>query len=135
MAQIQTFENLGFEIECVCVSGDPWFKGKDVAIALGYTNTKQALVVNVDNDDKKKLEEVSKGLPDRPLPGNAKNTIYINEAGLYSLILRSEKPEAKAFKKWVCYEALPSIRKSGSYSSPVRYSSNDSTLPEVLQDC
>ncbi len=127
MTQIQTFKNSGFEIECVCVSGDPWFKGKDVATVLGYTNTKQALAVNVDDDDKKKLEEFSKGLPDRPLPGNAKNTIYINEAGLYSLILRSEKPEAKAFKKWVCSEVLPSIRKSGSYISLGHYSANDIT--------
>ena len=60
----------------------------------------------------------SRGLPDSPLDSNAKNTVFINESGLYSLILRSERPEAKTFKKWVCSEVLPSIRKTGSYVPP-----------------
>jgi len=60
----------------------------------------------------------SRGLLDRPLDANAKNSMYINESGLYSLIMDSKKPEAKAFKKWVCSEVLPSIRKTGSYAVP-----------------
>ena len=70
MTQIQTFQNSSFSVQCICAKGEPWFKGKDVATILGYQNTKQAIRVNVDDDDKKKLEEASKGLSDSPLPGN-----------------------------------------------------------------
>ena len=93
MTQIQTFQNSSFKVQCVCVSGEPWFKGKDVAKILGYNNTTQALIKNVEEDDKKKMEELGnpcEGL----LDANARKTIYINESGLYSLIMRSEKPEA-----------------------------------------
>jgi prophage antirepressor-like protein len=72
----------------------------------------QAVIVNLDEDDRNTIGESTKHLPDRCLASNSKNTIYINESGLYSLILRSEKPEAKTFKKWVCSEVLPSIRKT-----------------------
>ena len=74
-----------------------WFRGKDVASVLGYANTIQALTKNVDDDDKKKMEELGK-LSDSPLDANAQNSIFINESGVYFLILRSEKPEAKTFK-------------------------------------
>ena len=117
MTQTQTFQNSTYKIECVFVDDNPWFRGKDVATVLGYANTTKAITNNVDEDDKKKMEELgnpSEGLPD----ANARKTVYINESGLYSLILRSEKPEAKHFKKWVCSEVLPSIRKRGSYTEP-----------------
>ena len=93
MTQIQTFENSSFKVQCVCVSGEPWFKGRDVATVLGYANTTKAIINNVEEDDKKKMEELGnpcEGL----LDANARKTIYINESGLYSLIMRSEKPEA-----------------------------------------
>ena len=61
---------------------------------LGYANTKQTIRVNVDDDDRNKIEELTKHLPGRCLPGNAKKTVFINESGLCSLIMRSEKPEA-----------------------------------------
>ena len=70
-----------------------WFRGKDVASVLGYANTIQALTKNVDEDDKKKMDGLGnpcEGLPDP----NARKIMFINESGLYSLILRSEKPEA-----------------------------------------
>ena len=70
-----------------------WFRGKDVASVLGYANTIQALTKNVDDDDKKKMGELGK-LSDSSLDANAKQSMYINESGLYSLIPRSEKPEA-----------------------------------------
>ena len=117
MTQIQTFQNSTYKIECVFVDDNPWFRGKDVATVLGYANTTKAIINNVDEDDKKKMEELgnpSEGLPD----ANARKTVYINESGLYSLILRSERPEAKHFNKWVCSEVLPSIRKRGSYTEP-----------------
>ena len=67
------------------------------------------------------------------LDANARKTIYINESGLYSLIMRSEKPEAKTFKKWVTSEVLPKIRKTGSYSHAGHYSSNDISWKEVFE--
>ena len=115
MTQIQTFQNSSFKVQCVCVSGEPWFRGKDVATILGYADTKKAIANNVDTDYKKKLEEL-RGERESPLDANAKNAIFINEPGLYSLIFRSGKLEAKAFTHWVCSEVLPSIRKSGSHT-------------------
>ena len=98
MTQIQTFQNSCFKVQCVCVDSQSWFRGKDVATILGYNNTTQAIRVNVDDDDKKKMEELGK-LSDSSRDANAKNSIFIDESGLYSLILRSEKPEAKTFKE------------------------------------
>ena len=94
MTQIQTFQNSSFKVQCVCVDGAPWFKGFDIATVLGYTNSRKAIIDHVDDDDKMKFEEVSKGNETLRLPGNSKNTVFINESGLYSLIMRSEKPEA-----------------------------------------
>ena len=133
MTQIETFSNSSFSVQCMCVKGEPWFKGQEVARMLGYANTAKAILNNVGDDDKKKLEEVSKGLSDSPLDANAKQSMYINESGLYSLIMRSEKPEAKTFKKWVTSEVLPKIRKTGSYSALGHYSSNDISWKEVFQ--
>ena len=72
---------------------------------MGYANTKQEIRVNVDDDDKKKMEELGGG-SDYPLDANAQNSVFINESGVHSLILRCEKPEAKTFKKWVPSEVL-----------------------------
>ena len=73
---------------------------------MGYANTKQEIRVNVDDDDKKKMEELGGG-SDYPLDANAQNSVFINESGVYFLVLRSEKPEAtKTFNKWVPSEVL-----------------------------
>jgi hypothetical protein len=114
---LKTFQNANFKVQCICVESLPWFRGKDVATILGYSDTSQAIRVNVDSDDKKKMRELGP-VSNTPLDANAKNSMYINESGLYSLILRSEKPEAKIFKKWVTSEVLPEIRKTGSYVAP-----------------
>lgn len=95
-------------------NNEPWFKAKDVADILEYANTNQAIQLNIDNEDKC-LGNDFRGLCHRPLTNNEKNTIYINESGLYSLILKSRKEEAKVFQKWVTKEVLPSIRKYGEY--------------------
>ena len=87
--------------------GQPLFVGKDVAKALGYGNTTKAIRDHVDHEDK--LEERF------VLSGQARSTIVINESGLYSLILSSKLPQAKAFKRWVTSEVLPQIRKTGGY--------------------
>ena len=118
--EIQKFENniLKCSIGCVFADSNVWFRGKDVAIALGYENTTQAIQNHVEDEDKCKLEEIW-DLPDRSLTFNEKNTIYINESGLYNLIMISQKAEAKQFKHWVTSEVLPTIRKTGTYSIPL----------------
>ncbi len=86
--------------------GEPWFVAADVAEALGYRTANDATRY-LDDDERDTLNQ-------RTLGGN-QDLIVINESGLYSLILRSRKPEAKAFKKFVTSEVLPSIRKTGAY--------------------
>ena len=97
------------ELRTVEIDGEPWFVGKDVATALGYSNTRDALSRHIDNEDK-----TSVVIPDSGSNYKSKTTL-INESGLYSLILSSKLPSAKEFKHWVTSEVLPSIRKNGAY--------------------
>ena len=95
-----------------------WLKGKDLLQTLGYTDTDKAIRTYVDEDDKKKMMELrpaNYAVSDGEDP-NVKKTIFINESGLYSLILSSKKPEAKAFKKWTTSEVIPAIRKTGVFN-------------------
>ena len=131
MTTIQTFQNSSFKVQCFCVDGAPWFKGLDIATVLGYTNSRKAIIDHVDEDDKRKFEELQGRNETLRLDSNEKNTIFLNEPGLYSLMMRSKKPEAKTFKKWVCSEVLPAIRKKGTYSLPGHYCSNEITWPDV----
>ncbi|WP_291653954.1 BRO family protein [Clostridium sp.] len=110
--EIQIFKNEEFgNIRGLQIDGDSWLVGKDATIALGYSNFSDALKRHVDEEDKKKI-----AFHDYPELGN-KGAVLINESGLYSLILRSDMPKAKQFKRWVTSEVLPSIRKTGSYQS------------------
>ena len=107
---IQIFTNDIFgEIRTCQVNNQIMFVGKDVATALGYKNPSNALQVHVDSEDKTSyLIQVS--------GSNYKaNTLFVNESGLYSLVLSSKLPQAKAFKRWVTNEVLPQIRKTGGY--------------------
>ena len=85
----------------------PWFVGSDVAKALGYKNYRDALGKHVDEEDK--------GVAKYDTLGGSQNLVIINESGLYSLVLSSKLPQAKAFKRWVTSEVLPAIRKDGGY--------------------
>ena len=87
--------------------GETFFIGKDVAKALGYSNTRKALQDHVDEEDK--------GVTKRDTLGGTQRVTIINESGLYSLILSSKLPQAKAFKRWVTSEVLPQIRQTGGY--------------------
>ncbi|MBQ2674030.1 MAG: phage antirepressor KilAC domain-containing protein [Prevotella sp.] len=109
--EIFTSEIFG-EIRTCLVNNQIMFVGKDVAQALGYKNPSNALQVHVDSEDKTSyLIQVS--------GSNYKaNTLFVNESGLYALILSSKLPQAKAFKRWVTSEVLPSIRKTGRYELP-----------------
>jgi prophage antirepressor-like protein len=104
-----------FQMQYVMVDGDPWFRGREVGELLGYTNTKKAIIDHVRDKYKRKLEEL-RGNETLPLDYNTRNTVFINEAGLYSLILRSHQEQAIAFQDWVVEEVLPSIRKTGAYA-------------------
>ena len=123
--KIALFENdiSSFNIPYITVENASYFKGKDIANALGYADTVKAIAKNVDDDDKMKFEQLIQMQQvgqdcGSSLDYNDRNTIYINESGLYSLILRSDKPEAKLFKKWITSELLPTIRMTGSYVLP-----------------
>lgn len=106
---LQTFSNTEFgNIRTLTIDFEPWFVGKDVATALGYERTDNALRRHVDDEDKL-MHQISAS-------GQNRNMIIINESGLYSLILSSKLPNAKKFKRWVTSEVLPAIRKTGSYS-------------------
>ena len=106
---IQVFENKEFgKVRTTDVNGQPYFVGKDVAEILGYTNPSKAIADHVDDEDKLNNETLS-SLGQR-------GGWLINESGLYSLILTSKLPKAKAFKRWVTSEVLPSIRRHGLYA-------------------
>lgn len=113
ISEIQIFNsNLHPEfgnLRTLTIDGEPWFVGKDVAEALGYSNGRDALSRHVDKDDK-----TSVVIPDSGSNYKSKATI-INESGLYSLILSSKLESAKTFKHWVTAEVLPTIRKTGGY--------------------
>lgn len=105
---MQIFENAQFGvIRAAEIDGEPWFVAKDVCDALEIGNASQALS-RLDDDEKNTLI-LNDGIPGNP------NKAVVNEPGLYSLIMSSRKHEAKAFKRWVTHEVLPSIHRDGAY--------------------
>lgn len=109
MNELQIFQNKEFgEVRSLVINNEPWFVGKDVAEALGYKNSKNAVPTHVDEEDKLSTQI--------EYTGQKRNVTVINESGLYSLILSSKLPNAKKFKRWVTSEVLPTLRKTGSYT-------------------
>lgn len=88
--------------------GQPWFIAVDLCTVLGIANSRDAL---------SSLDADEKGVANTDTPGGAQQLATVNEPGMYSLVLRSRKPEAKAFKRWLTHEVIPSIRKTGGYGS------------------
>ncbi len=112
MSELQIFNNPEFgNVRTMKIAGEPYFVGKDVATVLGYAKPLNALTTHVDTDD-----SLKQGLIDNM--GRMQDTIFINESGLYSLILSSKLPNAKKFKHWVTSEVLPTVRKHGAYMTP-----------------
>lgn len=110
MNELQIFNNPEFgAIRTVEIDGEPWLVGKDVAAALGYSNTKDALSRHVDSEDKRGSRI--------PTTSGEQEMTVINESGLYLLVLSSKLPGAKKFRRWVTAEVLPSIRKTGTYTA------------------
>ena len=113
MGEIQIFSFQNCEVRVIeGENGDPWFVAKDVAEILGYSETAKMLR-RLDEDECKKIEPPEMGGTN--FSSMAREITIINESGLYNAVLGSTKPEAKAFKKWVTSEVLPSIRKHGAY--------------------
>ena len=107
---VKTFtSNMFGDMRVVKLDGEVWFVAKDVCRALELGNVSQTLST---------LDDDEKGITTTDTPGGPQEMLIINEPGLYSLILRSRKPEAKAFKRWICHEVLPSLRKHGVYIEP-----------------
>ena len=110
--KLMIFNNSEFgQVRTVEINNEPWFVGKDVAEALGYAKPENAIAAHVDSEDKTTTLIQGTG-------SNYKSkAVCINESGLYALILSSKLPTAKAFKHWVTSEVIPSIRKTGSYTT------------------
>ena len=109
---LQVFINKDFgKIRTIMKDNEVWFVGKDVANALRYSNPLKAIRDHVDNDDKGMNETFTPA-------GGKQQTIFINESGLYSLVLSSKLLTAKQFKRWITKDVLPSIRTTGSYVMP-----------------
>ena len=105
---------------------DIWFRGKDIAKALGYSIPCKAIREHVDPEDRLSLECLTKGgLKRTPLKNEQKSAIFVNESGLYSLILQSKLESAKVFKRWVTKDVLPSIRKTGRYDYCIDHKYNN----------
>lgn len=118
---IQVFNNEEFgEVRTVMVSGEPWFVAVDVCKALELSNPTVA-VSRLDEDERSKFN----------LGRQGEGTI-VNEAGLYSLILGSRKPEAKAFKRWITHDVIPAIRKTGGYIQGEESMSDDDLIARAL---
>jgi len=114
MKEVKIFENPEFgSVRTVMIDNEPWFVGKDVAQALGYSNTRDALNKHVDTEDK--------GVAKCDTPGGSQEMTVINESGVYALVFGSKLDSAKRFKHWVTSEVLPSIRKTGGYHVPQTY--------------
>ena len=105
--------------------GEPWFVAKDVCDILALGNPRSSIAL---------LDEDERGVHSMDTPSGKQEMGIISEAGLYSLILRSRKPEAKAFKRWVTHEVLPSIRKTGAYLSPGMSNEQIKALVTTLEE-
>lgn len=108
MTDLIPFDYSGRQVRTVTVDGEPWFVAADVCAVLGIVETHRA-VASLDDDEKDRHSVTT--------PGGVQEVVTINEPGLYSLVLRSRKPEAKLFKRWITHEVLPAIRATGSYGN------------------
>lgn len=126
MQELKVFENSEFgRVRTTTIDGEPWFLGKDVAVILAYGNPRQALVSHVDPEDKV-VHPVD-------TLGGKQEMVFVNEPGLYCLVLGSRKPQAKAFKRWVTHDVIPEIRKTGGYNANNYMAAVPKTYAEALR--
>ncbi len=103
---LQLFQNAGFKVRVIMRDSEPWFVAKDVCECLDLANSRDAV---------SRLDDDEKGVGKADTLGGSQDMMLISESGLYTLVMRSNKPDAKVFRKWVTSEVLPSIRKTGGY--------------------
>ena len=116
---LQVFNSEDFgNVRALAINGEPWFVAKDVCDALGLSNPRSSIAL---------LDDDEKGVHTVDTPSGNQDMVIITEGGLYSLIMRSRKPEAKSFKRWVTHDVLPSIRRHGMYATP-------QTVEDMLAD-
>nr|DAK04934.1 MAG TPA: repressor domain protein [Caudoviricetes sp.] len=119
MTDIQIFKNEQFgEVRTIEKNGEPWFVAKDVCEALDLGNSRQAV---------SRLDEDEKGVILTDTLGGNQQVGVVSEAGLYTLVLGSRKPEAKAFKRWITHEVIPTIRRHGAYAT-------ETTIESIIAD-
>ena len=106
---LQVFTYKAHQVRTVTISGEIWFVAKDVADILEFEDATHAI---------RCLDDDEKGVHKVETPGGMQSMTIISEPGLYTLLMRSNKPEAKPFRRWVTHDVLPAIRKSGSYAIP-----------------
>lgn len=122
---IQVFESADFgAIRTLTEDGEPWFAATDIAKALGYGHTPHMT---------RRLDLDEKGVRSVDTPGGKQSLTVINEAGLYSAVLGSKLPEAKAFKRWVTHEVLPAIRRDGGYMAAKPDETPEETMARALR--
>lgn len=130
--EVITFNNEEFgSVRCMSIDNEPWFTGKDVASALGYSNSSKAVMMHVDPEDKQSIMVED---PTDSQNGNLlrkTKTMMINESGLDALILRSRRTSAKQFKNWITNEVLPSLNKSSNNNDSEPYEQNKVALVKV----
>lgn len=144
MNEMIVFNNEEFgRVRTVVIDGEPWFAGKDVAAALEYQNTRDALAKHVDDEDKRLIQRSQIATLENHIPQSAfplnfvwgdipnRGLTIINESGMYSLIFGSRLPSAKRFKHWVTSEVLPAIRKTGGYKMKRARRIQDAPISEV----
>lgn len=122
-SEVQVFNFNDNKVRTVKIHDEPWFLTKDVCVVLGISNSRDAISA---------LDEDEKGVVITDTLGGEQKTSIVSESGLYSLILRSRKPEAKAFKKWVTSEVLPAIRKTGAYVHATPEMTNEELIARAL---
>lgn len=123
---LMIFQNEEFgSVRTVMIDDEPWFVGKDVAEALGYSDPRGVISKKVDTEDR--------GVAKMATPSGKQDMTIINESGLYSLILSSKLPNAKKFKRWVTAEVLPTLRKTGTYT--IQNMSTDEKMQILAQGC
>lgn len=133
MNELKLFENDEFGLmRMVMIEKEPWFVGKDVAAALGYKDTADAISCHVDIEDKMGGQNTAPYIIDSL--GRKQYPVFINESGIYSLAFSSKLESAKRFKRWVTSEVLPSIRKTGKYETPKVTTEITKTVAGAIND-
>ncbi|MBR0167318.1 MAG: hypothetical protein IJQ08_01460, partial [Synergistaceae bacterium] len=124
--EVKSYDFMGHRVRVMNRNGEAWFAAKDVCAALGLANPFQVVKV-LDEDERINLQIMEKNSNGRGRPANL---LLVSEPGMYELVFRSRKPQAKAFSRWVRHEVLPAIRKNGTYIAP-DIKSNDTAAVQI----